>query len=56
MVEDNGVARAALAAYRGAGADFADAIIDRGNRAQGCEFTATFDRKATEVPEFEAVG
>lgn len=56
MVEDNDVARSALVAYRRAGADFADALIGRGNKAQGCDATATFDRKAAALEDFELVG
>jgi predicted nucleic-acid-binding protein len=52
-VEDTDVARAALVAYRRAGADFADAMIGRGNRAQGCAATATFDRQAAAMEDFE---
>ena len=55
-VEDNDVARAALAAYRRASVDFADALIGRGNRARGCAVTATFDRKAAALEDFELVG
>jgi predicted nucleic-acid-binding protein len=52
-VEDTDVARAALVAYRRAGADFADAMIGRGNRAHGCAATATFDRQAAAMKDFE---
>lgn len=54
-VEDNEDARVALASYQRTGADFADALIGRGNRAQGCNATATFDRKAAALDEFELV-
>ena len=52
-VEDVDVAWAALAAYRDSGADFADALIGRGNRAAGCAATITFDRKAAALDDFE---
>lgn len=55
QVEDNDEARVALAIYRRTGVDFADALIGRGNRALGCSATATFDRKAASLDEFELV-
>lgn len=55
LVEDDEAVRYALSAYRDGGADFADALIGRCNRAQGCSVTATFDRKAAALSEFESV-
>jgi predicted nucleic-acid-binding protein len=36
----------------GKGLDFADALLGRVNRRLGCEYTATFDRKAARHPGF----
>jgi predicted nucleic-acid-binding protein len=54
-VEDAEAAWAGVHVYRGQGADYADAVIARGNRAQGCERTATFDRRASRLDGFEAI-
>jgi predicted nucleic-acid-binding protein len=35
--------------------DFADALIGATDREAGCRHTATFDRKATRLPEFELI-
>ena len=55
VIEDRDVARAALHLYRAGDADFADALIGRSNRVAGCEATATFDRKAARLDDFESV-
>ena len=44
-VEDEDIARSALAAFRRGKADFADYIIVFSNRSAGCEATYSFDRK-----------
>ena len=43
----------ALQRFRGSSADFADCLIGMNNAAAGCNHTATFDRKAAKLPEFE---
>jgi predicted nucleic-acid-binding protein len=53
--EDADAAWAALRAYRTGAGDFADAVIGRSNRRQGCEATGTFDRKAARLDGFEAI-
>ena len=54
-IENSDAARAALHLYRTAGADFADALVGRCNRDAGCEATATFDRRAVRLGDFEPV-
>jgi predicted nucleic-acid-binding protein len=44
-VEDEDIARFALAAFRLGGADFADYVIVFSNRSAGCEATYSFDHK-----------
>jgi len=53
VIEDADEAWAALAAYRDGGVDFADALLAHSNLAQGCDATATFDRKAGRSKGFE---
>ncbi len=43
----------ALKDYKQSNADFSDHLLARVNEAQGCEFTATFDKKAGTQPAFE---
>jgi predicted nucleic-acid-binding protein len=54
-VEGAPEAWAALADYREQAADFADCLIGKSNRGQGCEATATFDKAATLLAEFELI-
>jgi predicted nucleic-acid-binding protein len=42
----------ALERYRSSTADFADCLIGVVNREAGCDYTATFDRKASRLTEF----
>jgi predicted nucleic-acid-binding protein len=42
----------ALQRFRSSSADFADCLIGVSNVNAGCEYTATFDRKASKLPEF----
>jgi predicted nucleic-acid-binding protein len=42
----------ALQRFRSSSADFADCLIGVNNVSAGCEYTATFDRKAAKLPEF----
>src|SRR6185437_3670336 len=44
---------AALQRFRSSSADFADCLIGVNNVAAGCGYTATFDRKASKLPEFQ---
>jgi predicted nucleic-acid-binding protein len=43
---------AALAEFKAGRADLVDWLIGRINQTQGCEATATFDRKAARLPSF----
>lgn len=54
-VEDAAVVRSALYAYRVSRAGFTDCLIGMSNGLLGCEATATFDRKAAELNEFELI-
>jgi predicted nucleic-acid-binding protein len=42
----------ALERFRSSSADFADCLLGVSNTDAGCEYTATFDRKASKLPEF----
>jgi predicted nucleic-acid-binding protein len=42
----------ALQRFRSSTADFADCLLGVNNAGAGCEYTATFDRKASKLPEF----
>jgi predicted nucleic-acid-binding protein len=42
----------ALQRFRSSSADFADCLLGVSNQSAGCEYTATFDRKASKLPEF----
>jgi predicted nucleic-acid-binding protein len=53
-VEDPNAVWAGLRALR-QGQDFADTVIGQTNRDAGCEVTATFDRRAARLPDFELV-
>ena len=44
---------AALQRFRSSSADFADCLLGVNNVGAGCEYTATFDRKASKLPEFK---
>lgn len=54
-VEDAEFAWAALGDYRARGADFADCLIGRRNRAHGCEETATFDKALKGLSAFKLI-
>jgi predicted nucleic-acid-binding protein len=47
-------ARAALYEYQ-SGADFADSLIESANSRAGCEYTATFDRRAARRKGFRLI-
>jgi len=51
--EDAELAWRALDAYR-AGVDFSDALIALANERAGCEYTASFDRRAARLPQVRA--
>lgn len=55
LIEDAKVVRSALYAYRVSRAGFTDCLISMSNGFVGCERTATFDRKAAELDEFELI-
>lgn len=54
-VDDEDSVRFALYLFRVSRADFADCLIAATNGMLGCERTATFDRRAGELDEFELV-
>ena len=47
--------RAALEGYRASSADFGDCLIAADNAAAGCDFTVTFDRAASRLPDVRAL-
>jgi len=49
---DASVVGTALQRFRSSSADFADCLLGVNNADSGCEYTATFDRKASKLPEF----
>lgn len=49
VVENLEVAWRALRAFEAGNADFSDAMIACANQFQGCEYTVTFDRKASKL-------
>lgn len=55
-VADREVVRLALADYRAGNADLPDHLIAWLGRHEGCDATATFDRKAGKQPLFEYIG
>lgn len=55
VIEDVEIVRSALYAYRVSSADFADCLLGMSNGYLGCERTATFDRKAGRLGEFELI-
>ena len=54
-IEEHRGVRDALFLFRTSKADFADCLIGLSNGLAGCERTATFDRKAAELDEFELI-
>lgn len=52
--EEEPVIEEALFIWRDVAADFADCLIGTQNRRLGCRATATFDVKASRLPEFVA--
>jgi predicted nucleic-acid-binding protein len=55
VIESRQVVRDALYLFRTSRADFADCLIGLSNGLAGCERTATFDRRAAELDEFELI-
>lgn len=45
----------ALSDYKNSNADFPDHLLARVNQSAGCDFTATFDKKASKQPAFKLV-
>jgi predicted nucleic-acid-binding protein len=45
----------AVQRYRASSADFADCLLGAVNVKDGCEYTVTFDRKASKLPEFRSI-
>ena len=43
----------ALADYKNSNADFPDHLLARVNQSAGCDYTITFDKKASKQPTFE---
>ena len=56
VTEHHDEVRASLADYRSGRGDFVDILIGHINRTQGCEATATFDRRAARLGTFRSVG
>lgn len=54
-IEDQRLVRDALYLFRTSRADFADCLIGLSNGFAGCERTATFDRQAAQLDEFELI-
>lgn len=54
-LEQRNVVRSALYVFRTSRADFSDCLLGMSNGLQGCERTLTFDRRATELDEFEQI-
>ena len=53
--EDEPAVEEALFIWKDSAADFADCLIGAKNRRLGCRATATFDMKASKLPEFITV-
>lgn len=51
-IADASAVGVALQRFRSSSADFADCLLGVKNVGAGCEHTATFDRKASKLPEF----
>ncbi len=53
IVENIEIIWKALRAYDANNADFCDALIGQANIHSGCAYTATFDKKAANLPGFD---
>lgn len=56
VIEHPTAVQKALADCRSSNLDFADALIGRLGQQVGCEFTLTFDRKASKAETFRLLG
>lgn len=56
IIENADAAWLALTAYKKSKADFANVLIGITNKLAGCNKTATFDKLAGKLPEFELIG
>ncbi|MHB8255350.1 MAG: PIN domain-containing protein [Acidiferrobacter sp.] len=54
QIEDEPTIEQALFTWKDAAADFADCLIGAKNRRLGCQATASFDSKASKLPDFVA--
>jgi len=55
VIEDEHSVEFALYLYRTSNADFPDCLLGVTNGFRGCRATATFDRRAAELDEFELI-
>lgn len=55
-LEHRAEVRRALEEFSSSRADFADCLMGKINARHGCEFTATFDRRASALPDFRLLG
>ncbi|MEZ5691416.1 MAG: type II toxin-antitoxin system VapC family toxin [Rickettsiales bacterium] len=53
LFEDTNAIWIAISAYKKSKSGFADSLIGTINKLSGCEKTATFDKKAAKLPDFE---
>jgi predicted nucleic-acid-binding protein len=56
VTEHHDEARASLADCRSGRGDFVNLLIGHSNRAEGCQVTATFVRRALRLATFRSVG
>jgi predicted nucleic-acid-binding protein len=54
-IESADEADAALRDFEGSSAGFTDCLLARTNASAGCDYTATFDRKAAKLSGFELI-
>ncbi|MHB1544443.1 MAG: PIN domain-containing protein [Gammaproteobacteria bacterium] len=54
QMEDEPTLEQALFTWKDTAADFADCLIGAKNRRLGCQVTASFDAKASKLPDFVA--
>lgn len=55
-LEHRAEVRRALEEFSSSRADFADCLMGKINARHGCEFTATFDRRASALQDFRLLG
>jgi len=56
VVENAGVVQQALRVFSTTNADFSDCLIERSGHHADCDYTATFDRKASRIDGMVFVG